>query len=185
MKNVMRLLFVIIITISQYGCKNPSEPETVSTILNSDFEQGGKSSLGIWKDGYPIYGYRASLFSFSNDTPIEGGNWSLKLQSPSSSYSVMRLSMAPNQPSVNKTFRLSFWCKNTKNSNCSVELATYSGNQSFVWSANIDSSDWKQYSISGSSNGLSIDSLGIFIAMYSSSDTSRFTLFDKFMIEQK
>ena len=185
MKNVWRLLFVIIISMLQNGCENSTAPETLGIILISNFEQDGKPSLGSWKDGYPIYGYKASSFSFSNDTPIEGGKWSLKLQSPSSSYSVMRLSLTPNQPSVNNTFRLSFWCKNTKSSNCSVELAVYSGNQSFGWSANIDSSDWKQYYINSIPKSLSVDSLGIFIAMYASSDSSRFALFDRFKLEQK
>jgi len=184
MKNAWKLLFVIIISIIQNGCKNSTEPESVNTILNSNFEQEGKSSLENWKDGYPIYGIEASSFSFSKDTPFGGGKWSLKLQSPFSGASVMRLSLIPNLPGINKTFHLTFWCKNNKYFDCAVDFVTYSGDQSFAWSVQIDSSGWKQYSISGSSNGLSTDSLGIFIAMYPSSDTSNFALFDRFKIEQ-
>jgi len=168
-----------------FGCEDSVTPVIPSVLMETSFEQGTQPSLNGWRDGYPFYGYRETKFSFSSDTPPNGGKWALKTMPPDSTFTVMRYSVKPTQPSNNKNFTLSFWSKTILHSqDFSISFSTYSGNQGIVKPVVCDSSDWKLNTYNYSTTGSKIDSIVISIAMFANSDTSKFVLFDKFKLEQ-
>ena len=182
---VMKLFLLSTLLTIYFGCEDSVTPVIPSVLMETSFEQGAQSSLNGWRDGYPFYGYRAAKFSYSSDTPPNGGQWALKTLPPDSTFTVMRYSVKPIQLNNNKDFTLSFWSKTILHSqDFSVSFVTYNGNQSVAKPAVCDSSDWKLNTFNYSNTESSIDSIVIFISMYANSDTSKFVLFDNFKLEQ-
>jgi len=175
------------------GCKdsttNPIPPASRYTLMESGFENQGQPSLSNWKDGYPIYGLKTSRYSFSNDVPTDGGQWSLKLNPVDSNYSTLRFTVLPEQPSQSKQFVLTYLRKDLFSSHLyNVSLSAYSGSNGYSIPVQTkDSTNWVQDTIKYSSNSLTIDSLVVFITMFAPNtiiDTSKYILLDKFKLEQ-
>ena len=183
MKVIKLFLLFTLLTIL-FGCEDSVTPVIPSVLMETSFEQNGQPSLTGWRDGFPTYGYSPALYSFSSDTSPNGGQWALKTMPPDSSFTVMRFTVKPVQPSNNKNFTLSFWSKTILYTHFGISFETWSGNQGVVKPAQCDSSDWKLYTYNYSTTGSNIDSIVITIAMYANSDTSKFILFDNFKLEQ-
>jgi hypothetical protein len=184
MKVVKSFTVLILLTIF-LGCEDSLTPIIPTVLMETSFEEGTEPSLNGWRDEYPIYGYHKAKFSFSSDTPPNGGQWALKTIPPDSTFTVLRYSINPEQINNNKNFTLSFWSKTNLHSHAfSISFITYSGNHSFVEPAACDSSDWKFNTFNYSSTESSIDRIVISIAMYANADTSKFVLFDNFHLAQ-
>jgi len=181
---VVKIFFPFILFAIFFGCEDSVTPVIPTVLMETSFEQDTQPSLNGWWDGYPFFGYHEAKFSFSSDTPPNGGHWALKTIPPDSTFTVMKYSVKPTQPSNNKNFILSFWSKAISQSHFSISFATWSGNQGVVKPAHCDSSDWKLNTFNYSTTGSNIDSIVISIAMYADSDTSKFVLFDNFRLEE-
>jgi hypothetical protein len=184
---------ISIIIISVISCKdsttNPTPSPISSTLMESSFENQGQPSLLGWQDGYPVYGYRKTIYSFDNDVPTNGGQWSLRSSPPDSTYSTLRFTVRPVQPSQSKHFILSFWCKDKFHFGFyDVSLVAYSSNGGYSFPVQPnDSTNWVQDTVQYYSGNLTIDSLVIVVSMfapYSKSDTNKYVLLDKFKLEQ-
>src|ERR1035437_5563867 len=120
MKYLAVIVFFVISLISLNSCKdsvtNPAP--SISVLMDAYFENQGQPSLSGLQYGYPIYGYRKTSLSFSDDVPASGGKWSLKVSPPDSFYSVMRFVVYPMQPTQGEQFRLTCQYKSTLNSEC-------------------------------------------------------------------
>jgi hypothetical protein len=183
-------LFLAIAMLSFDSCKDSSTNPTlpVSVLADIHFENQGQPSLAGWQYGYPIYGLRKTSVSFSNDVPANGGQWSLKVFPPDSFYSVMRYVVHPEQPSQSKQFKLTYSYKSSLNLSCDVLLEASSGSTHYVNSPMTnDSITWAQNSTIFHSNNLTIDSLVVFISMFTplnKADTGKFILFNEFKVEE-
>src|SRR5450759_2658715 len=97
-------LFISLLLLLLSCCKDSTTNPTnnASVLMDSRFDNQGQPSLSGWQDGYPIYGRRKASYSFSNDIPVNGGLWSMKVFPPDSFESVMRHSILyHNRPNLN------------------------------------------------------------------------------------
>jgi|ERR1035437_1713479 hypothetical protein len=192
MKYLAVILFFVIALLSLNSCKgsitNPTPTPSNSILMDAHFENQGQPSLSGLQYGYPIYGYRKTSLSFSDDVPASGGKWSLKVFPPDSLYSVMRFVVYSVQPSQSKQFRLTCQYKSTLNSDCIVVLEAWNGTNGYDnVPLNVDSATWTRDTSIFNSNNLKIDSLVVNIAMITplnKADTSKFILFNEFKIEE-
>jgi len=168
---------------------NPMSTSNGYTLMESNFENQGQPSLSGWQDGYPSYGYRRTMYSFDNDVPPGGEVWSLKLNPPDSTYSTLRFTVRPRQPSQSKQFELTLWRRDRfVGGFYNISLASYSGYTGYVIPIQpTNSTNWVQDTIKYSSGNRTLDSLVVFISMFapnSKSDTSEYVLLDAFKLAQ-
>ncbi|MGA3287615.1 MAG: hypothetical protein ABSD46_09325 [Bacteroidota bacterium] len=185
------LLFIIAILFIMFSCcKDSSTNPTnnITVVMDTHFDNQGQPSLSGWQDGYPIYGRRKSSYSFSNDIPLNGGIWSLKVFTPDSFESIMRYAVRLPQPTQSKRYRLIFASKSLLNSYCSIQFQAFYGTSEEGAFYGVSSPFWKQDSVYYNSNDKTTDSLVVYINVYSPSnnkiDTTKYVLFNEFKIEE-
>lgn len=155
--------------------------------MDSHFDDQGQPSLSGWQDGYPIYGRRRVSYTFSNDVPVNGGLWSLKIFPPDSFESTMRYSIHLPQPTQSKHYRLIYSSKSLLSSYCSIHYQAFYGTSEEGTFYGVTSSHWKQDSVYYDSNDRTTDSLVIYIYVGSSNnriDTTEYVLFNEFKVEE-
>jgi hypothetical protein len=185
------LLFTAIAMISISSCNDtsttPTSNSNVAVLMQTNFDNQGQPSLSGWQDGYPLYGLLKTTASFSNDVRANGGQWSLKIFPPDIFYSVMCYVVHPVQPSPLKQFRLTYWYKSLLASPCNVTLGIFSGSNEYFSLATHDSTTWAQDTLVFHSNSSTIDSLAVFIYIFTpknKADTTKFILFNEFKLEE-
>jgi hypothetical protein len=185
------LFCTAIATLSINSCEDmgsaPASTSTGSVLMHTTFDNLGQPSLSGWQDGYPRYGLLKNTASFSNDVPPNGGQWSLKVFPPDTFYSVMCYVVHPVQPSQSNQFRLTYGYKSLLSSRCEVTLGAYGASNEYLTLATHDSITWKRDTLIFHSNNPTIDSVIVFIYMFTprtKADTSKFILFNEFKLDE-
>ncbi len=82
--------------------------DTTNAVLLSSFESNGKLSLQGWQ---PFDSISTLRYSFSNDVPKDGGNWSLRLQGVKYTESRIDTTIVLSSSDSLKYYVLTFWAK--------------------------------------------------------------------------
>jgi hypothetical protein len=155
--------------------------------MKSNYEGQEIPSLSGWQD---VNGVGSKTkYSFTNDVPINGGRWSLKINYPDTSFSDLYYVFKPVHPSLTRQYILTFWYKTSPMPIRSYVLAleAYGGGYLVANGANSSSTKWTQETITYYSNEYVPDSFYVAIHMFGSkaaSDSSNYVLFNSFKVEE-
>ena len=157
--------------------------------MESTFENQAVPSLSGWRDGQPIYGREATISSFSNDVPLNGTRWSLKVNYPDTMGSQLDYVFKPILPSLMRHYMLTFWYKGfgSPYQDFDVDLNVYVGNTIYAEDGFGTSSSWTQDTVTYFSPTFVPDSLMVSIVTFGSkaeSDSSHYVLFNSFKVEE-
>jgi len=149
-------LFILpLLALLLYRCSDSIiEPKIENNLIrNPSFEMNSDPSLADWFVNMP------SLVNFTNDTPLNGGNWALTIDVLwGIGNDVISTVILPEGTHI---YKFSFWSKfSTKPGFADIDLVTQDST-SQISRINIDSESWKNYSILDTITSSSEDSLQI------------------------
>ena len=190
----MRTSIILLVALSTFlisSCKdsitNPSTSPII--VMESNFENQVEPSLSGWRDIQPANGWQATKVSFSNDVPLNGTRWSLKVHYPDSLGSNLYYVFKPILPSQMRHYRLTFWYKGYPSTfqNYDVPLVVYGGGASFAQAGGGSSPSWTQDTVTCYAPTFVVDSLIVAIDVFrpgAVSDSSQYILFSSFKVEE-
>ena len=157
--------------------------------MQSSFENQVEPSLSGWRDIQPARGWGVTKISFSNDVPVNGTRWSLKVHYPDSLGSNLYYVFKPVLPSQMRHYRLTFWYKGYPAvfQFYDVPFKLYGSDTSFVQAGGGSSPTWTQDTVTCYVPTFVADSLIVAIDMFRSgavADTSQYVLFSSFKVEE-
>jgi len=138
------IFITMIILVGLINCKRVNEalvaePEWVDLIKNFSFEARGNPSIEGWKFQSNVLDFP----SFSEDTPPEGGDWSVVLSAGDRTYAKLYTVLFPPPGFLIYQFR--FWAKSPQKQGY-VRLYH---NENLLMVLDVNSSDWLLYQQSG------------------------------------
>ncbi len=158
MKNqILFPLFILILSAFLiYKCDKDSitsPGNDKNLIANPSFEENGDSSLAGWFVNMP------SLVNFTNDTPPNGGNWTITIDVLwGSGNDVITTVKIPEGTNI---YKFSFWSKYSNNPGYAEILLVAQDSVSQINRTYADSESWENYSILDTITSASGDSLQI------------------------
>ena len=138
------LLFTIV------GCKDDGSPvapvrEPSNLVINGSFEVNGNPTLEGWTGKFDPDTTLKACYTFTNDVPAGGGNWSFAFENPAQDLWLRTHISAPGQFCG---YRLAFWAKSTVVFTEASLLVSSSGSQTASGKRiTIRDSVWRQYSV--------------------------------------
>ena len=152
---LVSLIILLLFSLLLYRCSDSViVPENENNLIpNPSFEENGDSSLADWFVNIP------SLVHFTNDTPPNGGNWSITIDVLwGSGNDVITTVKIPEGINI---YKFSFWSKYSDNIGYADILLVAQDSVFQINRTYVDSESWKYYSILDTITSVSGDSLQI------------------------
>jgi hypothetical protein len=147
------LLFPLILLLGCSENKNPVSPTPDSNILlNSSFEKNGNPATDDWEISARPYG------EITNDAPIGGGNYCLKLEASNPGGMATRQFPAVSNRQI---YKLSFWAKTNQPSSKAFFELIRNGLVENQTELSVIDTTWTEYSVTDTFQVMNGDSLRI------------------------